>query len=40
MIGDMLEPLLGGAPALVLSFACSAVLFFAAREWLIKLRGR
>jgi hypothetical protein len=40
MIGDSIQPYLGTATALVLSFAGSVVVFFAARRWLINLRGR
>jgi hypothetical protein len=40
MIGDLIQPFLGGVPALVLSFVGSAVIFFVARRWLINLRGR
>lgn len=40
MMDDLVAPLLGSGIALVLSFACSTVLFFVARRWLIELRGR
>jgi hypothetical protein len=37
---DMLQPLLGTSPTLVLSFLGSTLLFFAMRKWLVDLRGR
>jgi len=40
MIGDLIQPYLGTASAFVLSFAGSGAVFFAARRWLINLRGR
>ena len=40
MSGDLIQPYLGAGPAIILSFAGSVVVFFAARRWLINLRGR
>ena len=40
MIGDLIQPNLGTATALALSFAGSVAVYFAARRWLINLRGR
>jgi hypothetical protein len=40
MVEGLLQPYLGTSPALVLSFACSTVVFFVARRWLMELRGR
>jgi hypothetical protein len=40
MVDGLLQPYLGTVPTLVLSFACSTIVFFAARRWLIELRGR
>jgi hypothetical protein len=40
MVGDLIQPYLGTGPAVVLSFVGSAVVFFAARRWLLNLRGR
>ena len=38
VIDAMLEPFLGRGPTLVVSFAGSTVVFFAARQWLRQLR--
>ncbi len=40
MIDDLVQPYLGMGVTLVLSLACSTVIFFVARKWLIELRGR
>jgi hypothetical protein len=40
MIDAALEPFLGVSATLVLSFAASTVVFFAAKKWLSDLRGR
>ena len=40
MIGDLIQPYLGTAPAFALSFSGSVVVFVAARRWLNTLRGR
>ena len=40
MIEDMVQPYLGTGLTLVLSLACSTVLFFVVRRWLTELRGR
>jgi len=39
MIDDLVEPYLGMGVTLVLSFACSTIIFFVARKWLRELRG-
>lgn len=39
MIDGLLQPFLGTSVTLVLSLACSTVIFFFARRWLIDLRG-
>lgn len=39
IVDELLQPFLGIGPTLILSFACSAVVFFLARKWLIELRG-
>jgi hypothetical protein len=38
IIDDLLQPLLGMGPTLIISFAGSTVVFFAARKWLKGLR--
>jgi hypothetical protein len=40
MIDDLVQPYLGMGVTLVLSLVCSTMIFFAARRWLIELRGR
>lgn len=40
MVEGLLQPLLGTGVAVVLSLACSTVVFFVARKWLLDLRGR
>ncbi len=39
MIDDLVQPYLGMGVTLVLSLACSTVIFLAARKWLRELRG-
>lgn len=39
LVDELLQPLLGSGPTLILSFACSIWVFFLARKWLIELRG-
>jgi hypothetical protein len=40
MVDGLLQPYLGTAVTLLLSFGLSTVVFFVARRWLIELRGR
>ena len=40
LVDGLLQPYLGAGVTLVLSFAVSTVVFFAARKWLRDLRGR
>lgn len=40
MVDDLVEPYLGMGFAFILSFVLSTVVFYAARKWLIELRGR
>jgi hypothetical protein len=40
MVEDLVEPHLGMGFALILSLVSSTVVFYAARKWLIELRGR
>ena len=40
LIDDLVQPVLGVGLTLTLSLACSTVIFFMVRKWLIKLRGR
>ncbi|MFI5183775.1 MAG: hypothetical protein ACHQNV_05220 [Vicinamibacteria bacterium] len=40
MIDDLVRPYLGAGVTLVLSLACSTILFFVARKWLTELRGK
>ena len=40
LIGDLVQPYLGMGVTMILSLACSTVVFFVARKWLIELRGR
>lgn len=40
IVDGLLQPYLGAGATLVLSFAVSTVVFFAARRWLLELRGR
>jgi hypothetical protein len=40
LIDDLVQPILGVGLTLTLSLACSTVIFFMVRKWLIDLRGR
>jgi hypothetical protein len=40
MISDMIQPYIGAGPAIIGSSVCSLVVYFAARRWLITLRGK
>ncbi len=40
VIASLVQPYLGTGLTLLLSFVCSTVAFFAARQWLRDLRGR
>jgi hypothetical protein len=40
MLDDLFQPYLGTGVTLVLSLACSTLVFFVGRKWLIDLRGR
>jgi hypothetical protein len=40
IVDDLVEPYFGMGFALILSFVTSTVVFYAARKWLIELRGR
>jgi uncharacterized membrane protein YjjP (DUF1212 family) len=40
MVDDLVQPFLGMGFAFFLSFVVSTVVFYAARKWLIDLRGR
>jgi TM2 domain-containing membrane protein YozV len=40
MVDGLLQPYLGTGVTFLLSFALSTVIFFAARRWLLELRGR
>ena len=40
VIDDLMQPYLGTGVTLFLSFVASTVIFFAARRWLVELRGR
>jgi membrane associated rhomboid family serine protease len=40
MISDLIQPYLGTVPAIIGSSVCSLIVFFAARRWLITLRGK
>jgi hypothetical protein len=39
LIDDVAQPYLGAAFTVFLSLVCSTVVFYAARKWLIDLRG-
>jgi hypothetical protein len=40
VVDGVLQPYMGTVPTLVLSFACTTIVFFLARRWLLELRGR
>jgi hypothetical protein len=40
IVDDIVEPYFGMSFAFILSFVLSTVVFYAARKWLIELRGR
>jgi hypothetical protein len=40
VVGDLVQPYAGTTTAFAVSFAGSVAVFFAARRWLINLRGR
>jgi len=40
LVDGLLQPYLGTSATLLLSLAVSTVVFFAARKWLLDLRGR
>jgi len=40
LIDDLVQPVFGVGLTLTLSLACSILIFFMVRKWLIDLRGR